>query len=192
MTDERPPRMEQPISLTTRPLHCQHRALPPRTGMRGELWSQLSCSQVPAPASQGASDVLAPVTRSGAHRRAQRSPHALPKETVWELIPQHMGAWHSWHQVHPPLKTQMGNSARGVHTSAAAPAPALRRCPSQAQPRATPPPPLPRGWWEQRAGMCKRCPGSCCAPTAPLPHLPPDSGVCTRSPPVPRHRRSKC
>lgn len=72
----------------------------------------------------------------------------------------------------PTGENTTGNSVRGVHISPAAPAPALHRCPSRAQPRATPPQSLPRGWWEHRVGMCKRCPGSCCTPTAPLPHLP--------------------
>lgn len=35
------------------------------------------------------------------------------KETAWGQVPKHTGAWHSWHQVRPPVKTQMGNSARG-------------------------------------------------------------------------------
>lgn len=39
--------------------------------------------------------------------------------------------------------------------------------------------------------MGKRCMGSCCAPMALLPHLPPDSGDCTRSLPAPRHRCSR-
>lgn len=95
MADGRPPRMEQPISLTARPLHhlpAQHwdggRAVKPAELLLG------SC-----PASQGASDVLAPATWSGAHRGAQRSPHTLPKETEWEQVLQHTGAQHSWHWV---------------------------------------------------------------------------------------------
>lgn len=89
-----------------------------------------------------------------------------------------------------PTGENTGNVLRGVHTSPAMPAPALLWCPAEPSPE----PHHPSHGWEQRVGMWKRCPGSCCAPTAPLPHCPPNSdiGVCPCSPPAPMQWRSRC
>lgn len=66
------PEHSSPAALPPGPLHRQHHALLPSTRMGGDLWSQPSRSQAPAPTSQGASGVLAPTMQLGAHRVKQR------------------------------------------------------------------------------------------------------------------------
>lgn len=104
----------------------------------------------------------------------------LPKQTAWEGVLQHRAQLCAHQRKHRWAARQ-----GGAQTPPAMPTPALQQGPAQLQP-------LLKGWWEQRAGMLERCPGSCRAPRTVLPQLPPDSMVCSCSLPTLRYGYSRC